>query len=104
MLGGIMDHVVVGEEYVVVIPAADDGGPDERKINRALGRPDCALDYEFSPLDHRRVHVYVAGLLTAGGEAAALVGCRDGSVRLMPVAWLAHEYPDRPNPLAAAWF
>jgi hypothetical protein len=103
MLGGIMNYVVVGEEYVVVIPTTEDGGPDELTINRALGRPECALDFEFTPLDHCRVTVFVAGLLTAGGEPAALVGCRDGTARVMPVAWLARDYPDRPDPLVVAW-
>lgn len=94
-----MSSVEVGKRYYVVVPVADDGAPDDHEINRALGRPDCALDYEISPLDHARVTVLVAGLLTDGREPAALVGCSETGARVVPVAWLAASYPDRRDPL-----
>ncbi|WP_166352493.1 hypothetical protein [Phytoactinopolyspora limicola] len=90
--------VEMGRQYYITIPVADDGAPDDHEVNRVLGRPDCALDYDVTPLDSTCVTVCVVGLLTAGNEPAVLVDCGPVGMRLIPAAWLAEVYPDRRDP------
>jgi hypothetical protein len=92
-----MQTAVIGQRYRVLVPLADDGFPADDEINRALGRPDCALVNDIWALHRVSAVVYQIGLLTSGNEPAALVGLRlpngDGSlhVQLLPTLWLEPE-------------
>ncbi|NDL57107.1 hypothetical protein [Phytoactinopolyspora mesophila] len=85
---------VIGQRFRVCVPLADDGFPADAEINRALGRPECALVNDIWVLHQRSAVVYQTGLLTSGGEPAALVGLRlptdNGSlhIQLLPTSWL----------------